>query len=54
MQEGIKITQLRLPAELYEAVREQAHEKRQSRNQFMVEGIREKVGKSAVEEATGS
>jgi hypothetical protein len=33
----IKITQLRIPAELYERIREQAHEKRQSRNQTMVE-----------------
>jgi predicted HicB family RNase H-like nuclease len=31
--------------ELYEAVREQAHERRVSQNQFIVEGIREKVEK---------
>ena len=43
MSEGVKITQLRLQAELYEAVREYAYEKRQSRNQFMTEAIREKV-----------
>ena len=38
-------TQLRLEAELYEKVREQAYRKRQSRNQFMAEGIRDKVSK---------
>ena len=47
MTEGIKITQLRLPAKLHEAVKEQAHEKRQSQNQFMVEGIKDKVEKEA-------
>jgi predicted HicB family RNase H-like nuclease len=36
-------TQLRLPAPLYEAMREQAYARRQSRNQFMAEAIREKV-----------
>jgi predicted HicB family RNase H-like nuclease len=43
MNPGIKITQLRLPAPLYEAMREQAYARRQSRNQFMAEAIREKV-----------
>jgi predicted HicB family RNase H-like nuclease len=45
MNAGVKITQLRIQAELYEAVREYAHERRQSRNQFMAEAIREKVEK---------
>jgi hypothetical protein len=36
---GVKITQLRLPAPLYERVRERAHEERQSRNQTMVEAL---------------
>jgi predicted HicB family RNase H-like nuclease len=36
-------TQLRIPAPLYEAMREQAYARRQSRNQFMAEAIREKV-----------
>jgi metal-responsive CopG/Arc/MetJ family transcriptional regulator len=36
-------TQLRLPAILYEAVRERAHTGRQSRNQFMVEAIRKEI-----------
>jgi predicted HicB family RNase H-like nuclease len=45
MSAGVKITQLRLEAELYEAVREQAYERRQSRNQFMSEAIRDKVEK---------
>jgi metal-responsive CopG/Arc/MetJ family transcriptional regulator len=43
MTTGVKITQIRLAADLYEAVREQAYEKRQSRNQFMSEAIREKI-----------
>jgi predicted DNA-binding protein len=30
-------TQLRIPAELYERIRERAHEERQSRNSFMCE-----------------
>jgi metal-responsive CopG/Arc/MetJ family transcriptional regulator len=51
MTEGVKITQLRLPAILYEAVRERAHTGRQSRNQFIVEAIRKEVesGKEAAE-----
>ena|GEM_PF-3370966 len=53
MNEGIKITQLRLPAELHEAVKEQAHEKRQSRNQFMVEGIKDKVANEAAKRLDG-
>jgi predicted transcriptional regulator len=36
-------TQIRLEADLYESVREYAHEMRQSRNRFMEEAIREKV-----------
>jgi metal-responsive CopG/Arc/MetJ family transcriptional regulator len=36
-------TQLRLPAILYEAVRERARTGRQSRNQFMVEAIRKEI-----------
>ena len=36
-------TQLRYPQELHEQVRELAHEKRQSRNQFITEAIEEKV-----------
>jgi metal-responsive CopG/Arc/MetJ family transcriptional regulator len=43
MDTGVKITQLRLPAILYEAVRERAHAGRQSRNQFIVEAVRDKV-----------
>jgi metal-responsive CopG/Arc/MetJ family transcriptional regulator len=44
----VKITQLRLPAPLYEAVRERAYAGRKSRNQFMVEAIRKEIeGKTA-------
>jgi predicted transcriptional regulator len=45
MIKGVKITQLRLNAELYEGVRELAYERRQSRNQFMAEAIRKEVEK---------
>jgi predicted HicB family RNase H-like nuclease len=45
MSAGVKITQLRLEAELYEAMREQAYERRQSRNRFITEAIQDKVEK---------
>jgi hypothetical protein len=41
-------TQLRIPAELYERIRERAHEKRQSRNQMMVDLMEEGLGKEQV------
>jgi predicted transcriptional regulator len=49
MSAGIKITQIRLKAELYESVREYAHEMRQSRNQFMEEAIRKEVERLGTE-----
>ena len=39
MTTGVRITQLRIPAELYERIRERAHEKRQSRNKTMVDAL---------------
>jgi hypothetical protein len=36
---GVKITQLRIPAPLYERIRDYAHEKRQSRNRAMAEAL---------------
>jgi len=46
-------TQLRLDKELHEKIRELSHEKRQSRNQFMVEGIKDKVANEAVKRLDG-
>lgn len=43
--EGVKISQTRWPVELYEWIKEQAHEKRQSINRTiieLVERVREK------------
>ena len=47
-------TQLRLDKELHEKVRELSHEKRQSRNQFMVESIKDKVEKEAANRKEGA
>jgi predicted DNA-binding protein len=35
MDTGVKVTQLRMPATLYERMKERAHEERQSHNKIM-------------------
>ena len=45
--EGVKINQVRWPVELYEWIRERAHERRQSVNRTVVElaeRVREEAG----------
>jgi hypothetical protein len=44
MDEGVKITQLRIPARLHELIRERAHETRQSLNQTMVQSMAKDFG----------
>ena len=44
--EGVKINQVRWPEELYEWIRERAHERRQSVNRTVVE-LAERVRKEA-------
>jgi hypothetical protein len=50
---GVKITQLRIPAPLYEIIRELAHERRQSRNQTMVELMEKGFGTDAEKKIRG-
>jgi predicted HicB family RNase H-like nuclease len=43
MNPGLRITQLRIPAELYERIRERAYRKRESINKTMVELMEERM-----------